>query len=363
MNSAKVYHIHYLRGVAALFVVCYHLKFYLNNVYDVKMLGDILFKFGAFGVDLFFVISGFVICLATEKKGNERPLVFVAHRFFRIYPLLIFCMALFYLLFNKGSDITPFIRGIIPLNANYSAGAPFFGWNILIPAWTLTYELAFYSVFLLAMTISYRKRVMITTFLILFFVIYFQWQFSKDITFSAYNKNSLLNGSVFHAPVTFLASPLFMDFIYGMVTYVIFKYIKEGRVKIRRELVLLLFITLLCASVLVVSYVNAGHGPLRWGGGAALIVFSLVVLETQITPSYSRVMSLLGDVSYSLYLSHEIIIRVITDSIVERGYGEKLTGITAFTLMVFTCIMVAILINKFIEKPFIRLGRSIIKDQ
>lgn len=102
MSAAKVNNIHYLRGAASLLVVCYHLKFYLNNIYDVKMLGDILFKFGAFGVDLFFVISGFVICLATEKKKTPAP----QHSYYIVFleytPCLFFAW-LFYFLFNKGA--------------------------------------------------------------------------------------------------------------------------------------------------------------------------------------------------------------------------------------------------------------------
>ncbi|MXS94377.1 acyltransferase family protein [Serratia marcescens] len=360
MSAAKVNNIHYLRGAASLLVVCYHLKFYLNNIYDVKMLGDILFKFGAFGVDLFFVISGFVICLATEKKENSRPTAFILHRFFRIYPLLVFCMAFFYFLFNKGSEITPFLRGVIPLNANYSAGAPFFGWNILIPAWTLTYELAFYSIFLFAMTISHKNRILISTLLILFFIISFQWLFSSSVTLSAYNNNSFLEDSWLHAPVTFLASPLFIDFIYGMVIYLLFKYIKENHITLRSWLSVFLVFVLCSSFVLAILYINAGHGPLRWGILGALIVISLVILETQRRPSDIKPLALLGDISYSLYLSHEIVIKIITKNVVEHGYGEKLTGVSSFVMMILICIIVAICLNKFIERPFIRLGRRIL---
>lgn len=84
----KVKSIHYLRGLAALMVVFYHLKATLNNVYAQKDLGDILFNSGAFGVDLFFIISGFIIFYSTEKKESSMPLKYMLRRFFRIYPLL-----------------------------------------------------------------------------------------------------------------------------------------------------------------------------------------------------------------------------------------------------------------------------------
>ncbi|EJH5927203.1 acyltransferase family protein, partial [Escherichia coli] len=53
--------IHYLRGVAALFVVLFHLRSIIAGAYAQENLGDILFDYGYFGVDLFFMISGFVI--------------------------------------------------------------------------------------------------------------------------------------------------------------------------------------------------------------------------------------------------------------------------------------------------------------
>ncbi len=46
----KVKSIHYLRGIAALLVVAYHNKQYLNEVYAQKDLGDLLFISGGFGV-------------------------------------------------------------------------------------------------------------------------------------------------------------------------------------------------------------------------------------------------------------------------------------------------------------------------
>lgn len=71
MTKEKVNSIHYLRGIAALMVVFYHLKARLNDVYAQENLGDLLFNSGAFGVDLFFVISGFIICYATDRKDKN----------------------------------------------------------------------------------------------------------------------------------------------------------------------------------------------------------------------------------------------------------------------------------------------------
>ena len=77
----KVKSIHYLRGIAALLVVAYHNKQYLNEVYAQKDLGDLLFISGGFGVDLFFIISGFIIMLSSQKKETNSPINFMIRRF------------------------------------------------------------------------------------------------------------------------------------------------------------------------------------------------------------------------------------------------------------------------------------------
>ncbi|HBE5860281.1 TPA: acyltransferase, partial [Escherichia coli] len=64
----KIKTIHYLRGIAALLVVCFHIREYINGVYAQQNLGDLLFLSGASGVDLFFIISGFIIAMSTDKK-------------------------------------------------------------------------------------------------------------------------------------------------------------------------------------------------------------------------------------------------------------------------------------------------------
>src|SRR5699024_4647506 len=92
--------IQYLRGLAALMVVYFHFRYYLNDIYSKQDLGEFLFKNGAFGVDLFFIISGFIICFATQRD-EERPLLsYASKRFFRIYPLLVVSLIAFVLLFG-----------------------------------------------------------------------------------------------------------------------------------------------------------------------------------------------------------------------------------------------------------------------
>ncbi|WP_395264885.1 acyltransferase family protein [Enterobacter soli] len=83
----KILSIHHLRGIAALIVVFFHFRGYLNGVYAQKDLGSMLFNSGSFGVDLFFMISGFIIALSTRNLTSKA--IFAVRRFFRIYPAFI----------------------------------------------------------------------------------------------------------------------------------------------------------------------------------------------------------------------------------------------------------------------------------
>lgn len=152
--------IQYLRGIAALFVVLFHMKWMLNNVYVEKNLGDIFFISGNFGVDLFFVISGFVICLSTERETLHSVKEFFIRRFFRIYPLLLLSVCTIYILGDF--KIHELILSMIPIHLDYSSPSPVFGYNILVSAWTITYEISFYIISVLSLMINHRFRCELT---------------------------------------------------------------------------------------------------------------------------------------------------------------------------------------------------------
>ncbi|EFH1082318.1 acyltransferase, partial [Escherichia coli] len=141
-EKKEVYSIQYARGFAALFVFFSHYKDTINNSLTIngRGLGDFLFMNGGFGVDLFFVISGFVILMSTEKSSSRRMncMDFLIKRFFRIYPLLI--VTVLTIGFLRGYDMHRILISIIPLHLNYASMAPYFNYNVLYVAWTITYE-------------------------------------------------------------------------------------------------------------------------------------------------------------------------------------------------------------------------------
>lgn len=124
-----------LRGVAAMMVFVHHLPWLTNNVTGQKLMIIQHMQFGAFGVYLFFALSGY---LMVHKVSLRSPVRFLEARFRRIYPSL-WCAIVFsaILLWITGAKFT------LPWQALtlWPVGAPS---DTTVPYWTLLYEMAFY---------------------------------------------------------------------------------------------------------------------------------------------------------------------------------------------------------------------------
>src|SRR6476620_1065253 len=140
-----------LRGIAALLVVGYHQQFVPGFKFGFE---PHIFTRSYLMVDLFFILSGFIMCYVYGAQPNARQ--FWHARFARIYPLHLFCLAyltLFtlgttLLLTKTGHDPQPFgplgdwIRQLLLLNAwHHQANA----WNV--PSWSISAEAFAYLLF------------------------------------------------------------------------------------------------------------------------------------------------------------------------------------------------------------------------
>lgn len=140
-----------LRAVAVLMVVLYH---YFQSFPTDFPYGDRIFPgvaFGYLGVHLFFMISGFAIAFTLNHASG--PLMFIRHRFFRLWPPMLVCSMLTFIVMH-GVD-TPFTEawrvgpeGFLP---SLTFIAPFI-WDKIIPVsnwidgayWSLFVEVRFY---------------------------------------------------------------------------------------------------------------------------------------------------------------------------------------------------------------------------
>lgn len=268
-DGALLANIQALRGFAALNVVLFHCVA-TGATYGLPAarLGS-LDKWGASGVDLFFVISGFVM-VYTQHHNPKSALQFFTNRMQRIVPLYWFMtIAIFALaatvpaVFRNGGFGLDHLLLSLLFATGLDGGRP-----IVVVGWTLELEMLFYLVFALSLLIS--NRVLAATFCAACLAL-----------FAA------------------IGSDLPLEFLFGMGCAAVF--IRH------RSLPIGLSAFLLGAALLLATLFMddpKSHRVIVWGIPSALILLGAVYLPQ----TRSRVALYLGAASYSIYLSHIFVI-------------------------------------------------------
>lgn len=156
---ASLVNIQYLRAIAALMVVWVHAR----EQFSLTMQ---LFpsSVGGHGVDLFFVISGFIMVYTTYGRDTS-PGHFLMRRFLRIAPLYWLIMLLIVLIalaaptLLKSTILSPgHVLASFAFLPTTSPAFPAEMWPLLVPGWTLNYELAFYVLFAACLWLPAARR-------------------------------------------------------------------------------------------------------------------------------------------------------------------------------------------------------------
>lgn len=255
------------------------------------------FILGAAGVDLFFVISGFVMAYTAEPlfRQNGAPAAFLTRRLIRIVPL--------YWLATTGVLVTYLFTApnlsahnltwsnvagsylFIPLERPDGTAAPILG-----VGWTLNFEMFFYVIFAAATLLPRRLAVLAVT---TFFVIAINLPIAWPYPFRAWFVSTVY------------------EFALGM--WIALAY-REGW-RIPRWLSALL---IAAGLALMVRTDWDGFATISrvigWGGGATLILAACVLANVKATEaSLWLALAFLGDASYALYLLHTFALRAIFD--------------------------------------------------
>lgn len=162
-TTDRLYIIDLLRFLAAFCVMLYHLMFrcYVDQESTLRFAeSETAVRYLTLAVQLFFMISGFVICWSTEGK---RPLQFVWSRFVRLFPTYWLCVTITFVVCqlwgNPAMKVTfvDYLKNLTMLH-HYLKGAAV-DW----PYWTLAEELRFYGIIFVCMVLGYRKWLVVAT--------------------------------------------------------------------------------------------------------------------------------------------------------------------------------------------------------
>ena len=318
-----------LRFFAAFFVVLHH----AFRSFQVDYFGDfgnvIKINF-AFGVDIFFVISGYVIYSSFVNKPKSAR-KFITDRIIRITPMywlytVSFLVVTFYLptpFTSNVFEINNFLSSLFFIPSINPSGGPFPTLNV---GWTLNFEMAFYLLFVAAILSKSRN---IAAFLIISLIVL----------------NSLSSIGI---TSSFYADTVIYEFALGVVVGYCHRnseLISSKTIVIPAIIIVLMF-ALMCST-------GDSQRLIRWGIPSAIIVSCCIALNDKI--KIPRLLLTLGDSSYSMYLAH----KVILSAMVYPFIGGLISSDNAFLLSVSFSVVLSVFSYRLIEAPITKAIKSI----
>lgn len=315
-----------LRAVAALAVVLFHLSGNLALQFDLT--GRNPLSIGRFGVDLFFAISGFIICYSSQR--DQRVGVFAAKRLARIVPLYwlltfgVFGIALILprLLNQTVADTLGLIKSLFFIPHEMPNGKVI---PILSLGWTLNYEMFFYGIF--AVSLLFRRRVEVAIAVLA----------SAVLAGAFYRGDSVV--------LRFWLSPMLIEFIFGCCIFLLYKHRPAMLERMRW-----LWIAAV-AALLVQMFVPVPlHRVIKQGIPSAFLLASLLSWQ----PKKGLITAVgveLGNASYSMYLVHLYVIQFCAKIIAPHvdGTAAKVAAISGASLL--CTVAASIFLYRRFEKP------------
>ena len=296
-----------MRGIAAVLVVVTHARLVLTEGFQLQVSWPYM-AHGALGVDLFFIISGFIMMLTTRDcDGSGRYVAdFAIKRFARIWPLLLVVSIVYLVIrFCEPEGITnKYLRAMASqmlLRPFEPQPMHFFALPIDV-AWTLCFEAYFYVVMAISL-FSVRWRwwiiaLLLAPGLVVYPIVKGIWNFS-----------------FYHQPTIFISnyanvmvSPMVWEFVLGLIAGAL--YTSKSPWTIPSRGVAKLFIGLALAAFITLpwTHVPTVYGPTFTNGGMTMFVmFTLTALASKtINIHVPRWFVWLGTISYSLYLTQRL---------------------------------------------------------
>lgn len=279
------------------------------------------------GVDLFFLISGYIIASSISRFdcGWSVSTTFLLKRLIRVWPpymiaTIIFCLALAL----KNPNVPSFadiLRSLMFVQLDNTA--PFYGFAALVVGWTLNYEMFFYAIVAVGLLMPHRWLFIVSAFATALVVVPLLLQPDLSLIQLVDAERVLANSWVFTNPLSWL-------FLIGAAVHFL-----EQRNLVVNNGVTLALSTAFSIAFLVACYLTPSmnkHG-LTGMGLAVIPIFTIAVLSRALIEKFvPRTLVYLGDISFSLYLSHVITLSVMNAAlspIFDKGASLMLVTVLA----------------------------------
>lgn len=314
-----------IRGIAAISVVLYHYTFRYLKLYPHEFDTYYKFSYGNLGVELFFILSGFVIFMSLQKAKN--PFEFLTKRFIRLYPTYWIAMIFTFLVVSQfglaGREIT--------IN-EFLINTTMLQYGVQIPSvdgvyWSLFHELMFY--FLMAAAF----RLVVSRYLMVFSLLW--------LALSLFNNYYHITGV--NLLLNLQYTPLFLAGIY------FYKLTSKEKSKIN------IIMPLICCVVYLIIIKSDSDRIFN----ERLIVLGFFFMFYLNSFNRLKFISLkplifLGHISYALYLIHQNFGYVILNKLYAY-YGSHQILIL---IPIICSIIIAFIITEYLEKPICKYLRN-----
>lgn len=324
-------------------VVVYHLSMQLYWM----AASSVTFSTLAAGVDLFFVISGFIMVYSTGGGTTVSAFEFLERRLIRIVPLYWLATGLAVVVLLLAPQLArqtvltfPHVLASIAFFPALHPSAPTIYAPLVYVGWTLNYEMLFYALFATGIgfgRLSPGRVVAIAS--------------TPILTLSAI-------GFIFfpRGLLGFYANPIMLEFVFGMCLALVLVNVPKSK-----------FYTWLCVVALIALFALPAatdyDRSLRYGLIASVVVgASIVAVWLPIRP-----LELIGDASYSIYISHFFVLSAFAQLWRHMlGKPSSLMSLTSFYIAGAACsVFVGLLCWMLVEKPITawrKASRRVITD-
>ncbi|OJF92518.1 acyltransferase family protein [Pararhizobium antarcticum] len=322
---ASIASVQYLRVVACWCVVLFHIFASLNS----ELGWSNHFGFGAIGVDIFFVISGYIMAMIIARDEDFRPMTFLMKRIARIVPIywvmsagaVAITFALPHLMNRPEMEWSKIISSMLFL-PDPVAGSIL---PIISVGWTLNLEMFFYCLVAFTVWISGDRGMMVTIGVLVLIVL-----------------AGLLvdGGTIFN----FFTQPLLLEFAFGILIW------RYGVIATRQKWFTGFW--LVSMPVLVIGLIVSGAYDdtwrfAIWGLPAAFFFLGAQSLMTKSIPWLQK----LGDWSFSTYLLHVYVIQLFVKLIAEQLPYEPMLITSAIGVLILVIAIGSAAMFHLFEKP------------
>lgn len=345
----RINNVQALRGFAALLVVFGHAAYSLPGIGP----------FGSFGVDIFFVISGFIMAMICDRNPEK----FFLRRLIRILPLYwtatlgVFVLAKYAPSLMKTTKPVWWELGLSLLFVPFfkESGTPN---PILFVGWTLNYEMYFYVVLALCLLVS-RKRAPWLAAGVLVAVMLALHPFGHRLAVTMVYGDFVV-----------------LEFVLGMAAYHLVGAMSQARVEQLRAawvgLAVVAASTLIAMEGWQLWPMMHWNRVVPWGVPAFCLVVSASALSKAGADTRVKLLVVLGDASYVIYIIHTYILdgfdRVVAKRVPALAIHTGLGCVVSVTLVA----VLAVGIYLWAERPVVdwlsvkfgtrRIKRAEVKD-